>query len=121
MATPIDDGGPAFPGESGEHGYGPFKPIFAPDGEKRWIALNQGMTLRDYFASKESLIEFDHPEANISKPMMEALAGEEQPENGWGGDLIAMFRFEAKWRAALKYIRADAMIAARNGKEGQPS
>lgn len=47
------------------------------------------MTLRDWFAGQESLVEWDTPDAVPAK---------------------------AQWRAALKYIRADAMIVARENE-----
>ena len=71
------------------------------------------MSLRDYFASKEQLHELDNGITFMSPKMGEALAGEKMPEAGWSKDPIAMCKWEAKWRAALKYIRADAMLAAR--------
>lgn len=52
MNEPINDGGPAFPGEAGESGYGNIKRVTTPAGDTEWITLNQGMTLRDYFAAK---------------------------------------------------------------------
>ncbi len=77
------------------------------------IARGNG-SLRDDFAAKEKLAEYDHPDAIPSKRLCEALAGP-QPEGGWGesGDIVEMFKWESKWRAALKYIRADAMIKER--------
>ncbi len=72
-----------------------------------------GMSLRDYFASKETLAEWNSSDVVPSTKMCEKLAGEPMPEYGWGGDIIAMLKWEAKWRAALKYLRADAMLSAR--------
>ena len=74
------------------------------------------MTLRDWFAGQESLVEWDTPDAVPAKALCEALAGRPQPATGWyctGDDMLDMLRWEAQWRAALKYIRADAMIVAR--------
>ena len=72
-----------------------------------------GMTLRDYFAAKETLREWDNPDALISTTLAEALAGEKQPKGGWSKDPVGMLKWEAKWRAAMRYIRADAMLAER--------
>lgn len=79
------------------------------------------VSLRDWFAAHETIGEFDHPENNPGPFMCQALAGP-MPEGGWGGcktkdQWIAMLAWEARWRAALRYIRADAMIAA--GKDGR--
>lgn len=52
MSTTPNDGGPAFPGERGESGYGSSKRHAPPGGGPSWIDLNQGMSLRDYFAAK---------------------------------------------------------------------
>jgi hypothetical protein len=100
-----NDGGPAFP-------------------ETRWDDKTRqevqwcGMTLRDWFAGKENLSEWDDQESIPSKSMAEALAGYQQPTHGWScstqSEWIAMLTWEAKWRSALKYIRADAMLKARN-------
>lgn len=103
MSETINTGGPAF-----------------PRGQDPWGECNNGMSLRDYFAAKETLAEWDHPEAVVSQSMGEALAGP-RPQHGWSckdpEQWIAMLRWEAAWRSALKYIRADAMIAAREGKK----
>lgn len=73
------------------------------------------MSLRDWFAGKETLMEWDNPDAVMSEKMAIALAGP-KPEGGWSNNPIGMLQWEAKWRSALKYIRADAMLAAREGK-----
>lgn len=77
------------------------------------IAKLSGMSLRDWFAGQERLADFDDPEAAPSIELCEAVAGK-RPEGGWkDGNMLAMFQWECKWRAALKYMRADAMIAER--------
>lgn len=105
MNIPINDGGPAFP--------------FACQGPTTAPEFYYGMTLRDYFAATETLTEWDNPEAQPIQAMCEALAGQPKPSHGWAcsspDQWLTMFRWEAKWRAALKYIRADAMIAASGG------
>lgn len=104
MSNPThDDGGPAFP-----HAVQHLNSSYA--------APVHGMTLRDWFAGKETLADYDNPEAVIPEELTIALAGE-KPAGGWKtGNMLAMTKWEAKWRAELRYLRADAMIAAR--KEG---
>ena len=68
--------------------------------------------IRDWFATHETLNDFAHPEAVMPKKLAETLAGEPAPKGGWTVDPLGMLKFEAKWRAALRYLRADAMIAA---------
>ncbi len=71
--------------------------------------------MRDWFAAREQLTEWDSPDAVPSNELAEALAGP-KPEGGWrAGNILAMVKWEAAWRAGMKYIRADAMIAARKG------
>ncbi len=103
MST-LNDGGPAFP----------VRPEFG-----EWKASPQnGMSLRDWFAGRETLAEWDRSsDAVMPYRFAELLAGERKPEKTWDEDPIAWFRFEAKWRAALRYIRADAMVAERERKE----
>lgn len=74
-----------------------------------------GLSIRDWFAGQETLREYDNPEASMPVATGAALAGEPFPEGGWHNDPIACFKWEAKWRASLKLIRADAMLAARGG------
>lgn len=100
MTDKINDGGPAFPGWKD-----------TPDHES-------GMSMRDYFAAHETLPDFS--QELLEKHIAEALAGP-MPEGGWGGKqppehYRAMLAWEAKWRAELKYIRADAMIKARGAR-----
>jgi hypothetical protein len=103
-----NDGGPAFPTVPKNHGYD----------ESQGTGSGPEMTLRDWFAGKENLSEWDDQEAIPSKSMIEALAGYPQPTHGWScstqSEWIAMLTWEADWRSALKYIRADAMLKARN-------
>jgi len=90
-----NDGGPAFP--------------VHPNMDNAEL---QGMSLRDWFAGQEQLCDFNNPEALIPASAGNALAGEPMPEGGFSKDIIGTLKWEAKWRAALRYIRADAMIAA---------
>lgn len=97
------DGGPAFPLQS----------LAEPNSEIAW-----GMSLRDWFAGQETLADFDSPEASVPKWAAEALVGRQRPDHlnvtkaeNW----IELLKWEAEWRAAIKYIRADAMLKAREG------
>lgn len=80
-----------------------------------------GAALRDLFAMNERLAEWDSPDAE-SPPakMCEALAGRPRPAHGWSCNTAEQYldilRWEAEWRAALKYLRADAMLKARMSK-----
>ena len=109
MSTP-NDGGPAFPLH-----WMDFQPA---TGDQVVREQFPGMSLRDWFAGQESLSEWDYQEAIPSKSMTEALAGRPRPEHGWScstqSEWIAMITWEADWRSALKYIRADAMLKARS-------
>lgn len=75
------------------------------------------MSLRDWFAGHESLADWDNMEAVMKTEMAEALAGRKQPGHGWAcatpKEFLAMLQWEADWRAALKYLRADAMLKAK--------
>lgn len=104
MKTKPNDGGPAFPTEKIVYDAG------HPTREIGRVPIN-GMSLRAYLAGMERLTEWDHPEAIIPNELSEALAGEPTPTGGWAKSPLQMFHFTAKWRAALKLIRADALIA----------
>lgn len=68
----------------------------------------------DLFAAAEHLSEWDDPDAVMLKELAEAITGDKQPEGGWtAGNLVVMVKWECKWRAALKALRADAMMAER--------
>lgn len=106
MSTPTqsDDGGPAFPTENERQ-----------VGHNEWHY--QGMTLRDYFAGQEQLSEWDGENAVPPNRMCEVLAGTMPATAGWSAkteeEWLAILKWEATWRARLRYIRADAMLAAR--------
>ena len=92
----INDGGPAFPG------------IPVLSGMNNDIAspgLIPGMTLRDYFAIR----------ANTDDMPMQGgiqLLGRPPPQGGYENPL-GVLRWWADYRAALRYMEADAMLAAR--------
>lgn len=75
-----------------------------------------GVSLRDYFAARETLNDWDTPDGGMTYDYMEKVTGELRPENKTGGNTLEMARFEAKARAILKYIRADAMLEERQKK-----
>lgn len=81
-----DDGGPAFP---------------VP-----WDRYVDGMTLRDWFAGQPDIVGST---LTISKEQGEALAGP-RPD-----DPLEAYRWQCMVMASLRYIAADAMIAARQG------
>jgi hypothetical protein len=109
VSTLIDDGGPAFPFD-----WVDFQPT---TGDQVVREQFSGMSLRDHFASRETLSEWDNHDAVVANQMAEALAGYPRPSHGWkcetASEWLAMVKWEADWRAALRYIRADAMIKAR--------
>lgn len=94
MSQPIDDGGPAFP-RTGTDGT---------------IQPQSGMTLRDWFAGQESV---DHDE-EVAWGILEALAGP-RPHGTYQTNPMDWFAWHNQWMAAVRYARADAMIAARKG------
>ena len=67
--------------------------------------------LRDQFAAQEQLADCHQEGSGLSLKALEALAGRKAPE--FAKEPLAFFEWEAAWRARLKYIRADAMLHAR--------
>jgi len=95
MSDEINDGGPAFP-------------AMTPGGY-----CTPGMTLRDYLASQEQLNDYDT--AVISTRWLEAVVGRAKPEDhNTAEGVMELMRFENEFRARLKYLRADAMLKARD-------
>lgn len=86
-----DNGGPAFPTTAGQ------------------VVYSHGMTLRDWFAGQARINEDE-----LSLPLAEKLMKGSAPN--WQADPIAATIWWAQAEAKLRYIRADAMLAAR----GQP-
>lgn len=114
----INDGGPAFP-----------VCVNATDssGEDFGVIESKGMSLRDYFAATMEPLE-----SRSSMESVTALAGRPRPhnekfrrfQNGEGKrtdptpeEWLDYFRWWADADSAMRYIRADAMIAARKPKE----
>ena len=101
MSQPIDDGGPAFP-----------VPVeFDPNGQLIFHG-SFGMSLRDWLAGQEKI---DTAE-DFGWEACEALAGP-RPTGDWHTNPLGWLRWEASWKAAVRYARADAMITARNRRD----
>lgn len=69
-------------------------------------AYTDGMTLRDYFA-----VHGDGISDDFSLEIGAVFAGYPLPE---GGSLLEQLEWCARADASFRYMRADAMIAARN-------
>lgn len=85
----INDGGPALP----------------HDGQANYTG---GMTLRDYFAIHADI----GPGPGMSAKAEEEFVGWKQPS--FSTDPINHARWWAEYRAKLRYIEADAMLAGRD-------
>lgn len=100
----INDGGPAFP----------VPLAFNPNsGEPQHTGMyfdGNGMSLRDWLASQESI----HPEDELGSGLLEALAGP-KPSGNWTTNPIEWFHWNNKWQAEVRYARADALLVAREG------
>ena len=95
MSNQINDGGPAFPvsveaWDRGQH---------------------LGMSLRDYFAAAETLDDLE----DLNMGCAIALAGP-KPAGDWCSNPIEWLKWDARWRAEVRFIRADAMLKAREAK-----
>lgn len=102
MSGVINTGGPAFPHD-----------------DRAQYGERSGMTLRDYFAAHEPI----DPNESIGLALAERLAGRPSPKAtptdkpGTGtmksADPVEMALFWADAEAAYRYLRADAMLRAR--------
>jgi len=109
MSQPIDDGGPAFPhGEIVEE----MRDEKGKTTGHRVYDAQPGMSLRDWLAGQEKI----DPAEDFNWDVCEALAGP-RPTGDWLTNPLDWFRWEASWRAAMRYARADAMLAARNRRD----
>ena len=70
-----------------------------------------GLSIRDYFAASEKIRRGEHFELELC----EALAGK-RPEKDRKTDPIAWEMWQATWQAKIRFIRSDAMLAARKEK-----
>lgn len=88
-------GGPAFPNDAG------------------FLAVDrQGMTLRDYFAANLGDENQGDEGMDYTDTVKASLVGRPCPSLSVDG-AIAVLQFEAEFRAAWRYMRADAMLKAR--------
>lgn len=93
----INDGGPAFPN--------------VPEGAgSRWADWDMGMTLRDYFAAKADVDD------RLDCITNEEMASIGLPDPGLGHDAKFWLQRHFKAKAILKYMEADAMLAARGAQ-----
>lgn len=108
-----NDGGPAFPSEM---------TIDRETGERMPYQfgnddfVEQGMSMRDYFAAKAHDMSEDttveHAEAILGKPRPDKISSD--PEV-----ILAWARFWIDANAVYKYMQADAMLAARESNHDQ--
>ena len=91
------------------NGGGPAYPVTPTDGSGHFWPTELGMSLLDYFAASETISAEDEAN-NIS--VFEGLVGP-RPVVGWQESPLEWLQWEAKWRARLRYIRAQAMLAER--------
>ena len=112
MSAPVNNGGPAFPVDH---------EFVRPDANEEQLRAACGMTLRDYLARNtphDEVCEMTYK--HLSLLAQERLAGMKRPESDSNlrgeavvDQQIALMTFYAKVNAALRYISADAMLAAR--------
>ena len=84
-----DQSGPAFPSDSNQYG------------------AVLGMSLRDYFATH---VAIDHGEVGVRYAV--AVVGRDMPD--FAANPLGNSAFWAEYRARMRYIEADAMLAARS-------
>lgn len=125
----IDDGGPAFPVTPANNGYG-------PEASGPGYGAGTGLSLRDYFAAHVQaddrlvkcvramddtalLIFAEHPGIERDEWITETgclnganvFAGKSEVEK-----VVLRLEMEAKAIARVRYMQADAMLAARAGE-----
>jgi hypothetical protein len=112
-----NDGGPAFPGEQGHDGCGTCKREIGADGTIQWLNLNQGMSLRDYFAANYKVAhDSDGDIQGASQDVIGAVVDIPYPpmdENNKSKTWQDRVRWQIQAEAKLQYMHADAMLAAR--------
>lgn len=77
----------------------------AADAEKAKIKPQEEISLRDRLAAQEAIAATEDWPISVC----EALAGPRPPKD-WMTNPLEWIAWEAKWRAAVRYMRADAMI-----------
>lgn len=101
MSQNIKDGGPAFP-IAEDRWLDPMHP-------NKGTTNFDGMTLRDYFAAKEVIAE-----GEITPALAKALMSSDIPESdGSNIQIIALYRWWVEAESRYRFMRADAMISAR--------
>ena len=120
MSEQQRDGGPAFPGEQGINGYGNSKLTVGPQGNQEWIVLNQGMSLRDWFAGQALAGFMSQPDSEYAYQWTNADTGETRLL-GYGCNPAGLGNWKItrtpnEGMAQAMYAVADAMIAAREWK-----
>lgn len=90
-----DTGGPAFP-------------MVRDQSFEERLVIEQGMTLRDYFAAKAEVFPGD-----LQPALILALLG----EPCWDSSYLGRIKWVAHGEAAYRYMKADAMIAERTASE----
>lgn len=104
MSAQPDDGGPAFPAD--------YEAENSRPGSRAW-EQHPGMSLRDWFAGQETLSDYDHPDSwKHYGVILEAVSG--RPPDA-AAEPLSYFKWECEARAKIRFMRADAMIAARKG------
>lgn len=101
MQAPIGDGGTAFPNEYSE----------AANGDVI-VWAERGMSLRDYFAIHEP-IPFNYEGSGLSLNAMQKLLPENPMPSLAAGITLEFIQWEAEAVARYRYMRADAMLKAR--------
>jgi hypothetical protein len=97
-----NDGGPAFPHDQ-------F--VQEVDGQLIEHPAAPGMTLRDWFAGQDSLQEFSSIPLSIGVAVVGPC-----PQTRFDDDPLPWLEWWALVLARLKYLRADAMLKAREDK-----
>lgn len=86
---------PAFPGTDTVH----------PETFERFEPINQGISTRDYFATHANI------EEDLSDAAYEAIMGEKAPIGR--ESLFERLKWHAEAEAKYRFMKADAMLAAR--------
>ena len=84
-------------------------PAFPVTLDHRGAVGAYGMSLRDWFAGQERI-----EQEEIAWEVCESFAGP-RPSGDYKANAVEWFNWSNRWQAAVRYARADAMIAARKG------
>lgn len=97
-----DDGGPAFPQN---------------DFILNHINNHDGMSLRDWFAATLRVVsDSDCSVDGFDYEACKFMAGRPMPKSD---DMMEVVRWYADVEAAIRYVKADAMLAARNRRNAK--